>query len=116
MKHKVLAAAVLMVGAAPGVASSLATGAEITSAISSNTVQGGMADGTAYTEFYADDGTIKGAGYTGTWMVEDDQMCFDYGEGANCWSVRIAGETVTWVKDGTDDGSGTVVEGNPNAF
>jgi hypothetical protein len=43
-------------------------------------------------------------------------MCFDYGEGADCWSVRIEGEAVTWVKDGTDAGTGTIVTGNPNAF
>jgi hypothetical protein len=43
-------------------------------------------------------------------------MCFNYGEGDNCWSVRLEGDTVTWVKDGKDDGTGTLIPGNPNNF
>jgi hypothetical protein len=43
-------------------------------------------------------------------------MCFDYGEGADCWSVRIEGEAVTWVKDGKDGGTGTILTGNPNNY
>ena len=43
-------------------------------------------------------------------------MCFDYGEGAECWSVRIDGANVIWVKDGVDDGTGTIVAGNPNNY
>jgi hypothetical protein len=101
---------------APAFAETLATGAEITAAISGNTVQGSMTASGAYTEFYAADGAIKGQGYTGTWTVEGDTMCFDYGEGKDCWGVRIDGEAVTWVQDGADGGTGTIVAGNPNSF
>jgi hypothetical protein len=101
---------------APAFADTLAKGAEITAAISGNTVQGSMTDSGAYTEFYAADGAIKGQGYAGKWTVEGDAMCFDYGEGKDCWGVRIDGEAVTWVKDGTDGGKGTIVVGNPNNF
>ena len=101
---------------APAFAETLATGAEITAAISGNTVQGSMTASGAYTEFYAADGAIKGQGYGGTWTVEGDTMCFDYGEGKDCWGVRIAGEAVTWGKDGADGGTGTIVAGNPNSF
>ena len=97
-------------------AQDLATGADITAAVSGNTVQGSMIASGAYTEFYAADGTIKGDGYTGTWTVEGDAMCFDYGEGKDCWNVRIAGDAVTWVQDGVDGGTGTIVVGNPNNF
>lgn len=97
-------------------AQDLATGDAIKAAISDKTVQGSMVDSGAYTEFYAADGTIRGAGYTGTWTVQDNAMCFDYGEGVDCWGVRIAGDTVTWVKDGADVGTGTIVAGNPNNF
>jgi hypothetical protein len=97
-------------------AQDLATGAEISAAISGNTVQGSMSASGAYTEFYAADGAIKADGYTGTWTVEGDAMCFDYGEGKDCWGVRIDGEAVTWVKDGADGGTGTIVTGNPNNF
>lgn len=100
----------------PAFAETLATGAEITAAISGNTVQGSMTDSGAYTEFYAADGAIKGKGYSGVWTVEGDAMCFDYGEGKDCWGVRIDGEAVAWVKDGKDGGTGAIVAGNPNNF
>jgi hypothetical protein len=44
-------------------------------------------------------------------------MCFTYeGAAADCWHVKIAGEAVTWVKDGVDGGTGTILPGNPNKF
>lgn len=100
----------------PAFAQDLATGDAIKAAIAGKTVQGSMVDSGAYTEFYAEDGTIRGSGYTGKWTVQDNAMCFDYGEGADCWGVKIAGDSVTWVKDGADVGSGTLVAGNPNNF
>jgi hypothetical protein len=95
-------------------AQDLAKGAEITAAMAGNTVQGSMSESGAYTEFYAADGTIKGDGYSGTWTVEGDAMCFDYGDGKDCWNLRISGQAVTWVQDGEDGGTGTIVAGNPN--
>lgn len=100
----------------PTFADTLATGAEISAAIAGNTVQGNMTAGGAYTEFYAEDGTIKGKDYTGTWTVEGDTMCFNYGDAPDCWNVRIDGEAVSWVKDGADGGTGTIVAGNANNF
>ncbi|MEM7074240.1 MAG: hypothetical protein AAGA28_15410 [Pseudomonadota bacterium] len=115
MKHFVCAAALSLI-AAPVLAADTASGDEIRAALSGNTVQGGMTDGSAYTEFYEDGGAIKAEGYGGTWGVEGDQMCFDYGEGKGCWDVRLDGDQVTWVKDGADDGSGTILDGNPSDF
>jgi len=109
-------AALLTLSSMPAFAQTLATADQITAAIGGNTVQGSMVAAGAYTEFYQADGVIKGADYTGAWTVKDDQMCFDYGEGADCWSVRIEGDAVTWVKDGADGGTGTIVAGNPNNF
>ena len=105
-----------MLLALPAAAQDLATTDAIMDAIAGNTVQGSMTTSGAYTEFYQADGVIKGADYTGKWSIEGDQMCFDYGEGADCWSVRLDGTSVTWVKDGADNGTGTVVTGNPNNF
>lgn len=100
----------------PVSASDLASGDQIQAAVSGNTISGGMSDGTAYSEFYATDGTIKADGYLGAWSVENDQMCFDYGEGADCWSVSIDGDQVTWVTNGQEAGTGTISAGNPNEF
>jgi hypothetical protein len=109
-------AATLVLASFPAFAETLATGEQITAAIGGKTVQGSMMSSGAYTEFYQADGAIKGADYAGTWTIKDNQMCFDYGEGADCWSVRIDGEAVTWVRDGKDGGTGTIVTGNPNNY
>lgn len=109
-------ATVISLLALPLAAAELASGDAIMAAISGNTVQGSMADGSAYTEFYEDGGTIRGVDYTGAWSVEGDQMCFDYGEGKGCWGVAIDGDSVTWMNGDAADGTGTIVPGNPNSF
>lgn len=98
-------------------ASDLAKGDQIKAAISGNTVQGSMVASGVYTEFYGEDGVIKGKDYTGKWRVEADTMCFQYGsDPETCWGVKIAGDQVTWLKGGKDEGTGTIVKGNPNKF
>lgn len=102
--------------ATPVTAADLATSAEIMDVIIGNTVAGGMSSGEAYAEFYSKDGAIKADGYTGKWSLEGDAMCFDYGEGADCFTVSIDGDSVTWITDGEEAGTGTIAAGNPNAF
>ncbi len=90
-----------------------ATGDEIMASIIGNTVQGSMEGSGAYAEFYQEDGTIVGPDYTGAWSIDGDSMCFQYGEDpADCWMVEIDGDTVSWIKDGTVLGTGTIVSGN----
>ncbi len=106
-----------LLAATPALSETNATGDAIRAAISGNTVQGNMTTSGAYTEFYAADGAIKGKDYAGSWTVEGDKMCFKYGEDpATCWNVTIAGEAVTWINDGKEEGTGTIVAGNPNGF
>ncbi len=107
----------LLLAALPAMAQDMADADAIKAAIGGNTVQGSMSDGAAYTEFYAADGMIKGADYTGIWAVSEDQMCFAYGtDPATCYGVRIAGDQVTWVAEAGDAGTGTLLPGNPNGF
>ena len=113
MLRLTLTTALLLV-TTPLLAADLATGEAIRTAISGNTVQGSMTASGAYTEFYAADGAIKGADYAGTWVIEGDTMCFNYGDAPDCWSARIAGDQITWVQNGTDGGAGTILPGNPN--
>ena len=70
MRTLTILAAVLL--AAPAFAQDLATGDAIKAAVSGNTIQGSMTSSGPYAEFYAEDGTIKGDGYTG------------FGRGAAC--------------------------------
>jgi hypothetical protein len=111
-----LSALVLPLLALPALADSHASGDQMRAAIAGNTVQGSMTASGAYTEFYAADGTIKGADYAGTWTIEGDRMCFAYGEAPTCFGVRIAGDQVTWVGEGGDEGTGTILPGNPNGW
>ncbi len=117
MKTTLTAAALLIAISSQVFAGTAATGEQITAAISGNTVQGSMIAAGAYTEFYGADGVIKGKDYTGKWRVNADTMCFQYGQDPEaCWQVKLDGDQVTWVKDGKDDGTGTIVKGNPNNF
>ena len=103
--------------ALPAFAQDLATGEAIKAAVSGNTIQGSMTSSGPYAEFYAEDGTIKGDGYTAAWSIDGDTMCFTY-EGAepDCWGVRINADQVVWIKDGAEGGTGTIVAGNVNNF
>jgi hypothetical protein len=111
------AAALMFLSLSPVLAQDAATADVIRSTVIGNTVQGSMADGAAYTEFYATDGTIKGADYTGTWTLEGDKMCFAYGEAPACYGVGINGDQVTWLDDAMGSaGMGTLLAGNPNNY
>jgi hypothetical protein len=117
MKRTLTAAALLIAITSQAFAGAAATGEQINAAISGNTVQGSMIASGAYTEFYGADGVIKGKDYSGKWRVNGDTMCFQYGQDPEaCWQVKLDGNQVTWVKDGKDDGTGTIVKGNPNNF
>lgn len=105
-----------IVGAPPG--DDIAPEAdEISAALAGNTVKGNMKASGDYEEFYAGDGTIRGDGYTGAWRVDGERMCFTYGDNPEaCWDVKIDGGQLTWLKDGEEEGSGEIIEGNPNDF
>jgi hypothetical protein len=117
----VLALGWLAVGSTAGLALAGQTlsGPEITKLVSGNTVQGSMQDSGAYSEYYDEDGTIKGKDYTGKWTVESDTMCFVYkaADPKMCWSVAVNNGEVSWVDAaGKVDGTGAVVKGNPNNY
>jgi hypothetical protein len=112
MRHILISVLLLT---SPAMAQDLATADQIRAALAGNTVMGSMAASGAYTEFYAADGTIRAADYSATLAIADDAMCFTYGEStAICWNVRLQGEGVTWVFNGNVEGTGTILQGNPN--
>lgn len=117
MRAIVLAAALLLGANGLALAGSTATGEQIAAALVDNTVQGSMIASGAYTEFYGSDGVIRGKDYKAKWRMNGDTMCFQYDPDPEaCWHVRLDGDQVTWVKDGKDDGTGTIIKGNPNNF
>ena len=116
MKSRVLLALafVLATGSA---ALAAATGDQIRATITDSTVQGNMEASGPYAEYYSPDGTIKGKDYTGQWSVEGDAMCFAYQDTPKeCWQVEINGDQVRWLKNGANQGTGTVIKGNANGF
>lgn len=117
MKALLVSAVLVLAAGSNALAAATATGDQINAAISGNTVQGSMVASGAYTEFYGADGVIKGKDYTGKWRINGDTMCFQYGQDPEaCWQVKLDGDQVTWIKEGKDDGTGTIVKGNPNNF
>ncbi|MGQ0484569.1 MAG: hypothetical protein ACT4SY_04365 [Hyphomicrobiales bacterium] len=112
-----VAALAALIFAAPQALAAMATGEQITAAVSGNTIQGNMDSTGPYAEFYAADGTVFGKDYKAKWSVEGDAMCWVYeGTPKDCWNVDVEGDQVKWVKDGKAQGSGSVLKGNPNDF
>ncbi len=119
MSSTALKLAFVLAAALPTVshAADLATGKQVMAAVSGNTVEGGMTETGAYSEYYAPDGTIKADGYSGIWAIQGNTMCFSYdGEPLDCIGVRIKGDAVTWVEEGKDSGTGKILKGNPYKF
>jgi hypothetical protein len=93
------------------------SGEEIRDTVSDHTVEGSMMESGPYAEFYQADGMIKGDGYTGSWSIVDDTMCFEYGgEPAGCWEVGMEDGKLMWMQDGEMLGDGMAQPGNTNGF
>ena len=95
------------------------SGAEVAQMIAGNTVEGTMAAGGPYREFYLPDGTLRGSNYDGRWSVVADTLCFTYDATtpAQCWSARISrANEISWIRNGIVDGNGIVQPGNPANF
>ena len=108
---------VLGVLGAPASAGDAPSAQEISDAVSDHTYQGSMSSGgSGFSEYYAPDGAIRGADYTGNWRTEDGIMCFNYGEGDRCFGVTLDGPSMVMYKDGKIDGNGMLVPGNPQGF
>ena len=107
----------LMFLAAPVSAADLADAGAIRAALAGNTVVGNMLASGSFAEFYAPDGAIHAADYTGNWAVKGNKMCFAYGgEAETCFGVAISGSQVVWMGDGGEEGSGSIKSGNPNGW
>ncbi len=101
----------------PASAQDLASAEAIRAALVGNTVQGSMVASGGFTEYYAPDGAIRGPDYSGEWSISGNRMCFGYdGNPASCWAVRVTGRSVVWVGAGGDEGTGTILPGNPNNY
>jgi len=93
------------------------TGDGLRTLLVGNTVQGTMQSSGTYAEFYRPDGTIKAATYTGSWSIEDDAFCTQYGaDPKECWKAAKEGGEIHWLKDGRVDGTGTITPGDPNNY
>jgi hypothetical protein len=72
-----------------------------------------MSDGVHWRDSYARDGSLAsqsmGKRRSGTWRVENDQLCVDRGaESGGCYEVWLAGAKVEFRRDGFD---GAILEG-----
>ena len=90
--------------------------AAIRKQIIDHTVTGSMSTGGNYGEYYDPNGKILASDYTGSWTIEDDKLCFDYGDGVDCYVAAMDGLDVVWYLDGEKVGTGSLQQGNPNDF
>jgi hypothetical protein len=103
--------------ALPAIAEPPVGAAAIHAALVGNTVTGNMLASGGYAEFYAADGSIRAADYTGKWAIKGDRMCFDYGDAAEtCFAVALAGAHVVWLGEGGEEGAGVIQSGNPGGW
>lgn len=101
----------------PAHAQQTSAGEAIREAILGNTVRGSMQASGAFEEFYSPDGRIHGADYSGEWSIKGDRMCFAYdGNPPSCWAVRLNDKELVWVGTAGDEGTGTILSGNPNGY
>lgn len=99
------------------IAQETVSGDAIRAAISGNTVHGSMVASGGFEEYYAPDGAIRGPDYIGEWSISGSEICFAYdGNPGSCWAVRLSGSNVVWVGSGGDEGTGTILPGNPNKY
>lgn len=109
--------AALSLGVTAVSAQSLASGDTIRAAIAGNTVRGAMEASGGFEEYYDPNGTIKGSDYAGEWAINGNRMCFVYdGNPPSCWSMRVEGRTITWVGATGQEGTGTILPGNPRGY
>lgn len=119
MRMMLRIATVLALAASPALADGEMKGEDLAAAISGKTIQGNMKTSGDYTEYYAPDGTLKGKDYTGKWRVNDqNQICISYGTEAteNCWHGKVQDNNVTWMRDGREDGGGSISAGDVGGF
>ena len=93
------------------------SGEEILSMIIGNTVDGQM--GTTFTEYYRNDGVIKGMSgegrYDGHWYIKDDMLCFEYDQPFGCRKIGLFGDSVSFITEtGETDGTGRLLADNPD--
>ncbi|MEN3793457.1 hypothetical protein [Fulvimarina sp. MAC3] len=106
------AAATVLAFTAPAFAQSSAE--DIREALVGNTFQGDMGSA-EYTSYFGEDGTYMDASGSGTYEITDEGVCYP-GTDFGCYQATIDGNQLQWSKDGKDEGSGTIVEGNPLGF
>ena len=103
--------------ASPACAETPARADAIRAALIGNTVTGNMLASGGYAEFYAADGSIRAADYAGSWALNGDRMCFDYGDAAaTCFAVVLSGAHVVWLGEGGEEGAGVISAGNPGGW
>lgn len=92
-------------------------GAAITAAVSGNTISGNMAASGAFEEFFAENGQIRGNGYSGQWRVDGNALCLAYdGDPPGCWELMINGNAIIWIGRSGEEGTGTIIKGNPAGY
>ena len=117
---RITIASILALAAIPAIAEiEPSTGAEIEAAIAGNTVDTEIDGAGSSLDYFAEDGEMRNADETDatwSWTIEDDALCMDFDNGTDCWELAIAGDNITWLREGTPAGTGEIRAGNPEGL
>jgi hypothetical protein len=94
-------------------------GSEIQRLIVGHTLTGQTMKRGEFSDFYKTDGTLQGAGYAGTWIIQNNALCFDItgtDAGKGCWQFGRDGDGFQLISEGKVVGAGSTVKGNPDDF
>ncbi|WP_018173995.1 MULTISPECIES: hypothetical protein [unclassified Thioalkalivibrio] len=95
-----------------------ATGSEIEAAISGDTVDSKIHGAGRTVDYFAEDGEMLNENdeIESSWTVEDDALCMTFNGGSDCWRLSIEGDSITWLRDGEEAGTGKIRDGNPEGL
>jgi hypothetical protein len=103
--------------ASPKAIQEILMGSEIQRLIVGHTLTGQSAKRGDFTDFYKTDGTLEGAGYVGTWTIQNNALCFAItGNEGNkgCWQFGRDGKSFQLLSEGKVVGTGSTIQGNPD--
>ena len=92
-------------------------GSEIQRLIVGHTLTGQTVKRGEFTDYYRTDGTLRGPGYAGTWVIQNNALCFEITgkeDGKSCWQFGRDGDGFQLISEGKVVGAGSTVKGNPD--
>ncbi|HWA43418.1 MAG TPA: hypothetical protein VHA10_09435 [Hypericibacter adhaerens] len=92
-------------------------GSEIQRLIVGHTLTGQTLKRGEFSDSYKTDGTFEGAGYSGTWTIQNNALCFEIKgqpDSKGCWQFGRDGNGFQLISEGKIVGAGSTAKANPD--